>query len=171
MVILINNCSSIEVINTRPLNKNKYLLILLLLMFSFFTPIKANRILPEVKVKFANILMQRNIIMELQAELNSVINQEVSHETLFIKKSQVNKAITELYKDIEELEGLGILIKSFDEGLLDFPSKRFNEEVWLCWKIGEDKIKFWHGKNEGFMGRKPLSVKGTFNNDDLADLR
>jgi hypothetical protein len=88
-----------------------------------------------------------------------------------MKKGLVNKALTELYKDIEELEGLGILIKSFEEGLLDFPSRRFNEEVWLCWKIGEDKIRFWHGKNEGFMGRKPLSVRGTFNNDDLADLR
>jgi len=140
-------------------------------MFNLFTPVKANRILQEVMFKFANILMQRNSIMDLQAELNSVVNQELSHESLFIKKSQVNRAITEMYRDIEDLEGLGILIKSFDEGLLDFPSKRFNEEVWLCWKIGEDKIKFWHGKNEGFMGRKPLSIKGTFNNDDLADLR
>ena len=109
--------------------------------------------------------------MELQIELNSIVNLESSHEEYFMKKGLVNKALTELYKDIEDLEGLGILIKSFEEGLLDFPSKRFNEEVWLCWKIGEDKIKFWHGKNEGFMGRKPLSVRGTFNNDDLADLR
>ena len=76
MAILIHNCSSIEVINTSPVNKIKYLLTLLLFMFSFFTPIKANKILPEVKVKFANILTQRNSIMELQAELNSVINQE-----------------------------------------------------------------------------------------------
>ena len=140
-------------------------------MFNFFTPVKANRILPEVKVKFTNILMQRNSIMDLQAELNAVVNQDLSLESFFIKKSQVNRAITEMYKDIEELEGLGILIKSFDEGLLDFPSKRFNEEVWLCWKIGEDKIKFWHGKNEGFMGRKPLSIKGTYDNDVLEDLR
>jgi hypothetical protein len=140
-------------------------------MFKLFTPIKANSILPEVKAKFVRILNQRNNIMELQVELNSIVNLESSHEEYFMKKRLVNKALTELYKDIEELEGLGILIKSFEEGLLDFPSKRFNEEVWLCWKIGEDKIKFWHGKNEGFMGRKPLSVRGTFNNDDLADLR
>jgi hypothetical protein len=140
-------------------------------MFKLFTPIKANSILPEVRAKFVRILNQRNNIMELQVELNSIINLESSHEAYFMKKGLVNKALIELYKDIEELEGLGILIKSFEEGLLDFPSKRFNEEVWLCWKIGEDKIKFWHGKNEGFMGRKPLSVRGTFNNDDLADLR
>jgi len=157
--------------NIRTLNKNKYLLTLLLFMFNFFTPFKANSILPEVKAKFANILMQRKSIMDLQAELNSVVSHEVSHESFFIKKSQVNKAIAEMYKDIEELEGLGIWIKSFDQGLLDFPSIRFNEEVWLCWKVGEDKIKFWHGKNEGFIGRKPISIKGTYNNDNLEDLR
>ena len=140
-------------------------------MFKFFTPIKANSILPEVEAKFVRILNQRNNIMELQVELNAIVNLESSHEAYFTKKGLVNKALTELYKDIEELEGLGILIKSFEEGLLDFPSKRFNEEVWLCWKIGEDRIKFWHGKNEGFMGRKPLSIRGNFNNDELADLR
>ena len=71
-------------------------------MFNFFTPIKANSILPEVKVKFANILTQRNSIMDLQAELNSVVDQEASHESFFIKKNQINKAIAEMYKDIED---------------------------------------------------------------------
>jgi hypothetical protein len=37
--------------------------------------------------------------------------------------------------------------------------------------MGEDKIKFWHGKNEGFVGRKPLSINGTYDNDVLEDLR
>jgi hypothetical protein len=140
-------------------------------VFDFFTPIKANSILPEVRIKFANILMQRKYLMDLQTELDTLIDQEVSHESFFTKKSQINKAITELYKDIEALEDLGILIKSFDQGLLDFPAKRFDEEVWLCWKVGEEKVEFWHGKNEGFIGRKPLSNKATFNKDELEDLR
>ncbi len=55
--------------------------------------------------------------------------------------------------------------------LIDFPSIRFNEEVWLCWNTEEEKIRFWHKKNEGFIGRKPLSIKGNYNEDDLDDLR
>ena len=94
-----------------------------------------------------------------------------SFKIFFNKKQELNKTISSLYKEIEEIEDFGILIKSLDEGLLDFPSKRFNEEVWLCWKIDEEKIRFWHGKNEGFIGRKPLSVKGTYNEDNLEDLR
>ena len=70
------------------------------------------------------------------------------------------------------MENMGVMIKSVDEGLLDFPSMRFNEEVWLCWKTGETEIKFWHSKQEGFMGRKPLALKGfPIGEDDLTDLR
>jgi hypothetical protein len=50
------------------------------------------------------------------------------------------------------------MIKSIEQGLLDFPSKRFDEEVCLCWKHGETEIKFWHDKDSGFMGRKPIEV-------------
>ena len=57
------------------------------------------------------------------------------------------------------LDSKGILIKSLDEGLIDFPHIRSNkEEVYLCWKLGEDGINFWHGLNAGFAGRKPLEV-------------
>ena len=140
-------------------------------MFNFFTPIKANSILPEVRLRFAKILNQRERILELQSELSLTVEEDNNHEKFFNIKNQVNKSISELYKQIEELEEMGILIKSFEEGLIDFPAKRFDDEVWLCWKLGEDKVKFWHSKDEGFRGRKPLSIKGTFDEDKLEDLR
>jgi hypothetical protein len=140
-------------------------------MINFYTPVMANAILPEIRKRFANILNQRDRILELQSELNILVEQNNGHEKFFNIKNRVNKSVTDLYKQIEEFEGLGIMIKSFEEGLIDFPAKRFNEEVWLCWKLGEDKVKFWHRKDEGFIGRKPLSINGTFNEDKLEDLR
>ena len=140
-------------------------------MFNFFTPIKANSILPEVRLRFAKILNQRERILELQSELSLTVEEDNNHEKFFNIKNQINKSISELYKQIEELEEMGILIKSFEEGLIDFPAKRFDDEVWLCWKLGEDKVKFWHSKEEGFLGRKPLSINGTFDEDKLEDLR
>jgi len=81
---------------------------------------------------------------------------------------QVEKIAIELKQtlDFDELESkiylsllrTGVVIKSIDQGLLDFPSKKFDEEVWLCWKYGETEIKFWHDKDSGFMGRKPIDV-------------
>lgn len=140
-------------------------------MFNFYTPEKANEFLPEIKKRFDLIIGYRNQIVIIQNELNDISSKDYSFKLFFEKKIQLNKTITLLYKQIEEIEELGILIKSLDEGLIDFPSLRFNEEVWLCWNIGEEKIKFWHGKNEGFIGRKPLSVKGNYNEDNLEDLR
>jgi hypothetical protein len=56
----------------------------------------------------------------------------------------------------DQIDGAGAQIKSLEEGLLDFPSRRDGELVLLCWKLGEGEIEFWHGLDEGFAGRKPL---------------
>jgi hypothetical protein len=140
-------------------------------MFNFYTPDKANEFLPEIRKRFNIITGYRNKIIMIQNDLNCIASKDHSFKLFFDKKKELNKIITSLYKQIEEIEELGILIKSLDEGLIDFPSIRFNEEVWLCWNIEEEKIRFWHGKNEGFIGRKPLSIKGNYNEDDLEDLR
>ncbi len=140
-------------------------------MFNFYTPDKANEFLPEIKRRFDMIIGYRNKILIIQNEINNILSDDYSFKLFFEKKNQLNKIISLLYKQIEEIEELGILIKSLDEGLIDFPSIRFNEEVWLCWKIEEEKIRFWHRKNEGFIGRKPLSIKGNYNEDNLEDLR
>ncbi|MBA3977415.1 MAG: DUF2203 domain-containing protein [Nitrosopumilus sp.] len=140
-------------------------------MFNFYTPDKANEFLPEIKRRFDMIIGYRNKILIIQNEINNILSDDYSFKLFFEKKNQLNKIISLLYKQIEEIEELGILIKSLDEGLIDFPSIRFNEEVWLCWKIEEEKIRFWHRKNEGFIGRKPLSSKGNYNEDNLEDLR
>ena len=67
---------------------------------------------------------------------------------------------TELERLVEitkQLDGRGIIIKGFDEGLIDFPHIRSNgEEVYLCWKIGEKDVFYWHSIPDGFAGRKPI---------------
>jgi hypothetical protein len=62
----------------------------------------------------------------------------------------------EVARCVERLEGLGVLVKDLDRGLVDFPAVRDGEEVLLCWHVGEPEIGFWHGVDEGFAGRKPL---------------
>lgn len=56
----------------------------------------------------------------------------------------------------ERLEELGVSVKDFDLGLLDFPSVREGEGVELCWHVGEERVAFWHGLGEGYTGRKPI---------------
>jgi len=127
-------------------------------MFSHFTIQDANKVLPSVIKKFNNIVSLKNEVTRIQSEMETNPRYMSSFKDYMIKKQELNTAITNFYKAIEDLESTGVMVKSIEEGLLDFPSIRFNEEVWLCWKAGETEIKFWHGKDEGFTGRKPLSV-------------
>jgi hypothetical protein len=53
----------------------------------------------------------------------------------------------------------GCIIKDLDTGLLDFPSRINDEDVYLCWRLGEDRIRFYHRQDEGFAGRKPLDPR------------
>ncbi len=126
-------------------------------MFEYYTPQEVNKILPDTKRKFNLIITIRDQIVDIHKELQHMLDSDTSLEKYMLKKQELNTVISNLHKGIEELESMNILIKSIDECLLDFPSMRFNEEVWLCWKIEENEVKFWHGKNEGFVGRKPLS--------------
>src|SRR5581483_11883040 len=57
---------------------------------------------------------------------------------------------------LEEVQEIGCLIKDLDIGLIDFPTTYRGVEVYLCWKLGEDGIEYWHGVEEGFRGRKPI---------------
>lgn len=123
----------------------------------YFTPLDANKILPEIQKQFSQIILLRNKVISLQEDLQKMANEESKFSNFIAKKQELNRAVSRLYKEIEGLENRGIMIKSVDDGLLDFPSLRFDEEVWLCWKYGESEIKFWHGRDEGFMGRKPLA--------------
>jgi hypothetical protein len=72
------------------------------------------------------------------------------------KKSQREKLTEQLTQTIEEIQQTGCVIKDLEMGLVDFPSLRGGEEVYLCWKLGEERIGYWHGIEEGFAGRKPL---------------
>jgi len=127
-------------------------------VFKYYTPQEANKALPEVKRKFSLIVSLRDQIVKMQEGLQRMIDSNAKLDLYMEKKQELNVAVSNLYKAIEDLESTGIMIKSVDEGLLDFPSMRFNEEVWLCWKAGEGEVKFWHGKDEGFGGRKPLPI-------------
>jgi hypothetical protein len=57
---------------------------------------------------------------------------------------------------IEKVQECGCVIKDLDTGLIDFPTLLRGVEVYLCWKLGESKIAFWHGVDEGFRGRKAI---------------
>ena len=127
-------------------------------MKSYFSVNDANEILPTVIKKFNHAKKMKDEVMKIEHQLTSSITQTTSLEEYATIKRELNSTVTKFYQSIEDLENTGVFLKGLGEGLLDFPAKRFDEEIWLCWKEGETEIKFWHEKDTGFMGRKPISV-------------
>ena len=127
-------------------------------MTTYFSITDANKILPTVIKKFNYSKMLKNEIIKIEQQIGSDFTSKTSMEDYAILKQKLNRKVTEFYQSIEDLESLGVVLKGLEQGLLDFPAKRFDEEIWLCWKEGETEIKFWHEKDSGFMGRKPISV-------------
>ena len=127
-------------------------------MTRYFSLTDANKILPTVIKKFNYSKILKNEIMKIEQQIASTFTSKTSMEDYIILKQKLNRGVTEFYQSVEDLESLGVVLKGLEQGLLDFPAKRFDEEIWLCWKEGETEIKFWHEKDSGFMGRKPISV-------------
>ncbi|HLV01558.1 MAG TPA: DUF2203 domain-containing protein, partial [Acidobacteriota bacterium] len=61
-----------------------------------------------------------------------------------------------LHGYLAKIQDAGCLVKSVDEGLIDFPHIRDGREVYLCWRYGEDDIEYWHEVDAGFAGRTPI---------------
>jgi hypothetical protein len=127
-------------------------------VFSYFTIVTANEKLPIIIEKFKTITDLKNEIIKTEQQLAPSLSPTTNFEQYVTIKQKLNSVVTKFYQAIEDLENTGVVIKGIDEGLLDFPSKRFDDEVWLCWKQGETEIKFWHEKDVGFSGRKPINV-------------
>lgn len=127
-------------------------------MFKFFTISEANAAIPDVAAKFRTVTARRADIIKAEKQLQMSATSNTSLESYARLKQELNSAMTKFYQAVEDLEETGVSLKSVEQELLDFPSKRFDEEIWLCWKYGENEIKFWHDVESGFMGRKPIEV-------------
>jgi hypothetical protein len=65
-----------------------------------------------------------------------------------------------LKESVSKIVETGCLIKDLEVGLVDFPALMRGEEIYLCWKLGEHRIEYWHGIDEGFAGRKLIENAG-----------
>ena len=94
---------------------------------------------------------------EALATVRPLAEKLVAHRRA-LREAQERRA--ELVRSISviQIQELGVLVKDLDRGLVDFPALRGEEEVLLCWEVGEDEVGYWHGLEEGFAGRRPLPL-------------
>ena len=119
-----------------------------------FTLEEANALLPEVKRLFAVIDRARDTLRQLAPEAKRASKNSGGGGVA--GGFRYSNALATFIASTEEILRLGIEIKDFDQGLIDFPSKRDGKIVYLCWRRGEENIEWWHDLDAGFAGRQPL---------------
>jgi hypothetical protein len=127
-----------------------------------FTPDEANALLAELRPRVERLVDHKRRLDEAE-EARRALLARIAGNGGDITPSDVAEVTERVEREagaiggiVEEIEGEGVQIKDLDLGLLDFPWRRGEELVLLCWRLGEDEIEYWHGMDEGYAGRKPL---------------
>jgi hypothetical protein len=128
-----------------------------------FTLVEAQRLIPEVERLLRQALESKDeyeqaerAIQEFSERVMMMGGVTVDRHRALESKARRDRAAGHLRESIEAIQETGCLIKDLDIGLVDFPTTFRGVEVYLCWKLGESGIEFWHGVDEGFRGRKRI---------------
>jgi hypothetical protein len=127
-----------------------------------FTPEEANELLAEVRPVAEELVARRRELAVTTARRARLVARIAGNGGDFdpqeprALEEELEREAKAIVRCVERLEGLGVLVKDLDRGLVDFPALRGGEEVLLCWQVGEEQVAHWHGLDEGFAGRKPL---------------
>jgi hypothetical protein len=91
----------------------------------------------------------------------------VSYAQAAKRRLERNQLEQGIQSALEQIIETGCVVKDLDVGLLDFPARIDDQDVYLCWKLGEDRIRFYHRQDEGFSGRKPIDPRDRGHNNPI----
>ncbi len=130
-------------------------------MAHYFTREEAEALLPAIIPVLEQIREQREAMLHVETELSELQMQSMSnghhlHDRIAGLQRTLEKLIESLQGLAKDLDDFGCVLKDPDMGLIDFLSKRDGRDIYLCWRLGEERILYWHYLNTGFAGRQPL---------------
>jgi hypothetical protein len=129
----------------------------------FFTLNAAERARRELEPTLVEAVELNAKMTELDDALGEVAQRivlmggiTIPHEKLALVRAERDRVVVALRDAVEKIQSVGCLVKDLEKGLVDFPARMNNQDVYLCWRLGEARIRFWHRKDEGFASRKPI---------------
>ncbi len=156
--------SSSKTLHKRPLHRK------------IFTPAEANATLPLVRAIVSDLVDLSCELMERRQRLAMLMGGKASNphdpyrEEVVQVKKDLEKDTARLREYVEELQALGVEPKSATEGLVDFPAILDGRKVYLCWKLGEERVLFWHDLEAGYIGRQPVRPECEFQSEEDGEI-
>jgi hypothetical protein len=129
----------------------------------FFTLLEAEALLPSIEGYLRRLLLLKNEHEQANAQIN-VISQRIMlaggmvppRDHVLELKKQKESAARGLKETVEAIHETGCQLKDVEIGLIDFPTLYRGNEVYLCWKLGEEGIGYWHPIEDGYRGRRAI---------------
>jgi hypothetical protein len=128
----------------------------------YFTLDEATALLPMIGPILERIILLRARLERTERDMVSQhwkarTNGHADHSSSFGEgQSARDELLAEINAELVKIHDLGVELKDPALGLIDFPSLRDGREVYLCWRLGETSIEYWHDTDTGFAGRQPL---------------
>lgn len=140
-----------------------------------FTIDEVNALIPKLEIKITELLQIKQKLSQL---VHTLLDKGLSVEDLMGETQAVDDDKSEYRKQLEDLglklqghladiQSIGCTVKDMDMGLVDFPGIVDGQEALLCWQLGEKRLAFWHGADEGFGNRRPLFEDAGFEKGQL----
>ena len=138
-------------------------------MPQFYGPSDADALVPELATVVLRLREQRDELVGVRdafrAREGALIDDliadvdlpDADDPELRRLRLRMRGIVDQMQADVAWLDERGIVLRDIATGLLDFPALAAGRQVWLCWRLGEDHVEYWHGTDEGFAGRKPLA--------------
>jgi hypothetical protein len=131
-----------------------------------FSLSEAERLRAKIEPILIEAMEARRNMGELDQQLGALAERisraggmQVPYESVAKQRLERNRLEASIQSALENIQATGCVVKDLNVGLLDFPSRMNNEEVYFCWRLGEDRIRFYHRQDEGFAGRKPIDPR------------
>ncbi len=132
-------------------------------MARYFTLQEAESLIPVVKNSLETAIRAKALIGEIDSEMHELAarvcmagGMEVDPGQVVRRKLERISLVRSVEESVNDIQRSGCLVKDLDKGLLDFPALLNGVEVYLCWRLGETKIEWWHSTQEGFAGRRRI---------------
>jgi hypothetical protein len=132
----------------------------------YFSLTEAERLRAQLEPVLIEAMESRRKLGEAEEQLNALAERIqrsggllISYEKTAHMRLDRNRSEEAVRSALEQIQATGCVVKDLDVGLLDFPARINNQEVYLCWRLGEDRIRFYHRQDEGFSARKPIDPR------------
>ncbi len=122
-----------------------------------FTLTEARQLLPQLEEQLRAVKKERDVLVHSHGEIKKAgVNAQSNGGS--VAGPRYIRALERISDSVEAIQKMGVLVKDLDVGLCDFPCRMNGRVVYLCWKLGEPEIRFWHEVEDGYGGRQPLET-------------